>query len=113
LISGLRNSNASAAGVLMASALPQRLGFLDCRLVIPGVTACNFAHARRSKIAGAAGVLVTASAGGRAAAGRELVDRCRSVIQTRIHCRLSLGRDSWRLDSCCARLVLDRVTETD
>jgi hypothetical protein len=39
------NSNASAAVVLMASALPHRLGFLDCRLVIPGVTACNFAHA--------------------------------------------------------------------
>ncbi len=37
--------NAAASGVLKASALPHRLGFLDCRLVIPSVTACNFAHA--------------------------------------------------------------------
>ena len=77
----------------MASALPHRLGFLNCRLVIPGVTACHFAHARRSKIAGAPGLLVAASVGGRAAPGRELVDLCRSVIQTRIHYRLSLCRD--------------------
>ena len=37
--------NAAASGVLKASALPNWLGFLDCRLVIPGVAACDFAHA--------------------------------------------------------------------
>jgi hypothetical protein len=36
--------NASASEVLTASALPHRLGFLDCRLVIPGVTAGDFAR---------------------------------------------------------------------
>ena len=39
------NGNVSAAAVLMALALPHRLGFLDCRLVIPGVTAGDFAYA--------------------------------------------------------------------
>jgi hypothetical protein len=37
--------NASASGVLKASALPYRIGFLDCRFMIPGITVCNFAHA--------------------------------------------------------------------
>ena len=37
--------NASASEGLKASALPHRLGFLDCRLVIPGVTAGDFAYA--------------------------------------------------------------------
>jgi hypothetical protein len=37
--------NASASEVLKASALPYRLGFLDRRLVIPGVTAGDFAGA--------------------------------------------------------------------
>jgi hypothetical protein len=37
--------NAPASEVLKASALPHRLGFLDRRLVIPGVTAGDFARA--------------------------------------------------------------------
>jgi hypothetical protein len=37
--------NASASEVLMASALPHRLGFLDRRRVIPGVAAGDFARA--------------------------------------------------------------------
>jgi hypothetical protein len=37
--------NASASEVLKASALPPRLGFLDCRRVIPGVAAGDFARA--------------------------------------------------------------------
>src|SRR4030095_5253663 len=87
------NGGASATAGLMASALTHRLGFLDCRLVIPGVTACNFADARRSKIGGAPGLLVAASVSGRAAPDRELVDLCGPAIQTRIHYRLSLCRD--------------------
>jgi hypothetical protein len=87
------NGNVSAAAVLMALALPHRLGFLDCRLVIPGVTACNFAHPRRNMIGGAPGLFVAASVSGRAASGWELVDLCRPVIQTRIHYRLSSCRD--------------------
>ena len=37
--------NASASEVLKASALPHRLGFQDCRRVIPGVAAGDFARA--------------------------------------------------------------------
>jgi hypothetical protein len=37
--------NAPASEVLKASVLPHRLGFLDCRRVIPGVAAGDFARA--------------------------------------------------------------------
>src|ERR1700688_4818585 len=99
------NTGNLATGVQSASTLPYRLGFLDCRFVIPAAAAGNLARARRGLVGCQFGLVVATPAESRAAPGRELVDLGGPVIQTRIHSRLSLCRGT--LDSCCARLVFD------
>ena len=84
-----KTSNASASSVRLASVLPHRLGLLDCRFVIPAAAARSFAHGRGSKIGSGLAFLVATLAESRATPGRELVDLCGPVIQTRIHYRLS------------------------
>jgi hypothetical protein len=68
----------------LALTLTPWLGLLNCRFVVPAVTA-RFANARRGEIGGCFGFFVTTPDDGRAAPGRELVDRRGPVIQTRIH----------------------------
>jgi hypothetical protein len=94
----------------LASPLMPRFGFLDGRFVIPAATACRFAGAQGAGIDGGLGLLVAMSAEGRTTPGRELVDLCGPVIQTRIHPYLLLA---WRFRSCCARLVRDWLLKID
>jgi hypothetical protein len=84
----------------LASTLPRRLGLVDRGLMIPAVAAVGFADGRRGEIACGFGLVMAASAESRPAPGRKLVDLGRSLIQTRIHHRLSLGR-SIQLRSAC------------
>ena len=87
-----KTSDALASNVLAASVLTHRFGLLDRRIVIPGAANGDFAHARRSKLGRRLGLALATCADARATSGRELVDPCGSLIQTRIHRHLSLRR---------------------
>ena len=45
-----KTSDASASNAASALTLTHRFGFLDCRIVIPGVANSSFGHARGGKI---------------------------------------------------------------
>jgi hypothetical protein len=98
-----QTSDAWASNALPASMLERRFGLLDCRLVIPGAANGNWAHARGSNLGRCVCLALATCADARATSCRELVDPCRSLIQTRIHHRLLA---SMRFNSACARLVL-------
>ena len=64
------------------------LGILNRRFVIPAAATCDFADAGRVDLDGGFRLFV-ARPGARASPDRELIDLCRSVMEARIHCRLS------------------------
>jgi hypothetical protein len=45
-----KTSDALASNAASASTLTHRLGFLDCRIVIPGVANSSLGHARGGKV---------------------------------------------------------------
>src|ERR1700678_655252 len=87
-----------------------RFGFLDRRFVIPVAAVDSCAGARGGKRGYAAGLLVTPPGERCATAGRELVDLCGPVIQTRIHFVISFCRSA--INSWCARLVRGWLLES-
>jgi hypothetical protein len=93
-----------------ASTLPHRLGLLYRRLVIPAAAAGGFVHKWRALVGCGFGLVMATSAESRTAPGRELVDLGGPVIQTRIHCLLSLYRDAL---TGCAPARSRLVTEFD
>ena len=71
-------SQAFWRNVLSASVIPYRLGFFDRGLMVPAVAAQGFVDPRSTSEIGR-GIAVAAAAERRPAAGRELIDLCRSL----------------------------------
>jgi hypothetical protein len=67
------------------SAIPFRLGFIDCFLMVPAATANRLVHGERGVVGGKAGLTIAAPPESRAAPDRELVDLCGSVTQSIVH----------------------------
>ena len=87
-----------------ASAIPFRLGFIDCFLMVPAAAANRLVHGERGVVGGKAGLTVAAPPESRAAPDRELVDLCRSVTQSIVH-HCGISRDRSAGPPWCARLV--------
>jgi hypothetical protein len=77
----------SAPHPVATSVLARPFG-LDRRFMIPTAAPGNFAEARRVEVDGCIGFFV-ARPDGRARPDRELIDLCGSVMEARIHYRLS------------------------
>ena len=78
----------SSAPHAVATSVFARPFGLDRRFMIPTAATGDFAEARRAEVDGCIGFFV-ARPDGRARPDRELIDLCRSVMEARIHYRLS------------------------